>query len=33
MADLKTFAEQLVNLSVKEVSELADILKNEKREV
>ena len=29
MADLKTFAEQVVNLSVKEVSELADILKNE----
>ena len=29
MADLKTSAEQLVNLSVKEVSELADILKNE----
>ena len=29
MADVKTFAEQLVNLSVKEVSELADILKNE----
>ena len=29
MADLKTFAEQLVNLSVKEVSELADILKND----
>ena len=29
MADLKTFAEQLVNLSVKEVSEVADILKNE----
>ena len=29
MPDLKTFAEQLVNLSVKEVSELADILKNE----
>ena len=29
MADLKTFAEQLVNLSVKEVSELADFLKNE----
>ena len=29
MADLKTFAEQLVNLSVKEVSELTDILKNE----
>ena len=29
MADLRTFAEQLVNLSVKEVSELADILKNE----
>tara|TARA_A100001037_G_scaffold267838_1_gene260973 strand:+ start:135 stop:518 length:384 start_codon:yes stop_codon:yes gene_type:complete len=29
MADLKTFAEQLVSLSVKEVSELADILKEE----
>ena len=29
MADLKAFAEQLVNLSVKEVSELADILKEE----
>ena len=29
MADLKTFAEKLVNLSVKEVSELADILKDE----
>ena len=29
MADLKNFAEKLVNLSVKEVSELADILKNE----
>jgi large subunit ribosomal protein L7/L12 len=29
MADLKAFAEQLVNLSVKEVSELADILKDE----
>ena len=29
MADLKTFAEQLVSLSVKEVSELADILKDE----
>ncbi len=29
MADLKTFAEQLVNLSVKEVNELADILKDE----
>ena len=29
MAYLKTFAEQLVNLSVKEVSELADILKDE----
>ena len=29
MADLKTFAEQLVNLSVKEVSELADILNDE----
>ena len=29
MADLKTFAEQLVNLTVKEVNELADILKDE----
>jgi len=29
MAELKDFAEQLVNLSVKEVNELADILKNE----
>ena len=29
MADLKAFAEQLVNLTVKEVSELAEILKNE----
>ncbi len=29
MADLKSFAEQLVNLSVKEVNELADILKEE----
>ena len=29
MADLKDFAEQLVNLSVKEVSELAEILKEE----
>lgn len=29
MADLKAFAEQLVNLSVKEVSELAQILKEE----
>lgn len=29
MADLKEFAEQLVNLSVKEVNELADILKEE----
>lgn len=29
MADLKSFAEQLVNLTVKEVSELADILKEE----
>ena len=29
MADLKAFAEQLVNLSVKEVNELAEILKNE----
>jgi large subunit ribosomal protein L7/L12 len=27
MADLKEFAEQLVNLTVKEVNELADILK------
>ena len=30
MADLKDFAEQLVNLTVKEVNELADILKNDK---
>jgi len=29
MADLKNFAEQLVNLTVKEVNELADILKND----
>ncbi|WP_369047712.1 50S ribosomal protein L7/L12 [Tenacibaculum sp. UWU-22] len=29
MADLKDFAEQLVNLTVKEVTELADILKEE----
>ncbi|MCQ2302218.1 MAG: 50S ribosomal protein L7/L12 [Bacteroidales bacterium] len=29
MADLKAFAEQLVNLSVKEVNELATILKEE----
>ena len=29
MADLKAFAEQLVNLTVKEVSELAEILKDE----
>ncbi|NQU84996.1 MAG: 50S ribosomal protein L7/L12, partial [Mariniphaga sp.] len=29
MADLKTFAEQLVNLTVKEVNELAGILKEE----
>ncbi|MDE0772162.1 MAG: 50S ribosomal protein L7/L12 [Salibacteraceae bacterium] len=29
MADLKAFAEQLVNLTVKEVSELAEILKEE----
>ena len=29
MADLKAFAEQLVGLTVKEVSELADILKDE----
>ncbi|GAB5538622.1 MAG: 50S ribosomal protein L7/L12 [Salibacteraceae bacterium] len=29
MADIKAFAEQLVNLTVKEVSELADILKDE----
>ena len=29
MADLKAFAEQLVNLTVKEVSELAQILKDE----
>ncbi len=29
MADLKKFAEELVNLTVKEVNELADILKEE----
>ena len=29
MADLKAFAEQLVNLTVKEVNELAAILKDE----
>src|SRR5437773_2524879 len=29
MADLKTFADQLVNLTVKEVNELAKILKDE----
>ena len=29
MADLKAFAEQLVGLTVKEVNELADILKDE----
>ena len=29
MADLKAFAEQLVNLTVKEVNELANILKSE----
>ena len=29
MADLKSFAEQLVNLTVKEVNELANILKEE----
>ena len=29
MADLKDFAEQLVNLTVKEVNELADILKED----
>ncbi len=29
MADLKDFAEQLVNLTVKEVNDLADILKEE----
>ncbi|WP_314279013.1 50S ribosomal protein L7/L12 [Capnocytophaga sputigena] len=29
MADLKNFAEQLVNLTVKEVNELAQILKDE----
>lgn len=29
MAELKEFAEQLVNLTVKEVNELADILKEE----
>ena len=29
MADLKAIAEELVNLTVKDVNELADILKNE----
>jgi ribosomal protein L7/L12 len=29
MADVKELAEQLVNLSVKEVNELADVLKDE----
>ena len=29
MADLKDFAEQLVNLTVKDVNELANILKDE----
>jgi large subunit ribosomal protein L7/L12 len=29
MADLKDFAEKLVNLSVKDVNELANILKDE----
>ena len=29
MADLKEFAEKLVNLTVKEVNDLADILKDE----
>ncbi len=29
MADIKAFAEQLVNLSVKEVNELAEVLKEE----
>ena len=29
MADLKKFAEELVNLTVKEVNELAQILKDE----
>jgi large subunit ribosomal protein L7/L12 len=29
MADVKTLAESLVNLTVKEVQELADVLKNE----
>ena len=29
MADLKEIAEELVNLTVKEVNELADILKEE----
>jgi len=29
MADLKAFADQLVNLTVKEVNELATILKDE----
>ena len=30
MADLKAFAEQLVNLTVKEVNELATILKGKR---
>ena len=32
MADLKAFAEQLVNLTVKEVNELATILKEDHRQ-
>ena len=32
MADLKAFAEQLVNLTVKEVNELAQILKDVKEQ-
>ena len=31
MADLKAFAEQLVNLTVKEVNELATILKEDRK--
>ena len=33
MADLKAFAEQLVNLSVKEVNELAQICYNFERRI
>ena len=33
MADIKAIAEELVNLTVKEVKELADVLKEEKNMV